>query len=1495
MSSTEKSSEDSIDTNDGVNTYRGFDADVQEQVQDLARILTNKSYSSSCQNKADSDLLSRVSTVAPGVDPITGLEQLDPRLDPNSSDFSSRYWIKNFRALMDKDPEHYNNYSLGITYKNLRAYGEATDADYQSNVVNAPAKLFGGLYKKYFRTSSAKEKVQFDILKSMDGIIKPGEVVVVLGRPGSGCTTLLKTIASNTHGFDIAPESEITYDGLTPQEVVKSFRGEIVYNAEADIHFPHLTVWQTLYTAAKFRTPENRIPGVSREEFAAALTKVYMATYGLTHTKNTRVGSELVRGVSGGERKRVSIAEVSLAGSKLQCWDNATRGLDAATALEFIRALRTSADVLDTTALIAIYQCSQEAYDLFDKVSVLYEGYQIYFGRGDKAREYFIKMGWDCPQRQTTADFLTSVTSPRERVARKGYESKVPKTGKEFEAYWKASPEYAELMKEIDANLHQTSQSSTKDVILSAKHARQSKNMRKSSPFTVSFPMQVRYLLTREFQRIRNDIFFHAFSVLSNSLMSLVLSSIFYNLQNDTASFYYRGAAMFLAVLFNSFASFLEIMSLFEARPIIEKHKQFALYHPAADALASVISQTPFKMITALFFNLVFYFMVNLRRDPGRFFFYFFVNILATFTMSHAFRLIGSMSNSLAQALVPAHIILLGLVMFLGFTLPTPYMLGWCRWMNYLNPLAYTFEALMANEFHDREFDCTQFIPGNPNEHPEWPSAAWVCDAVGAVAGEYSVSGDAYLSLSYDYSNGHKWRNVGILIAFLVVLLAVYMLFAEFNESAKQKGEVLLFQWSTLRKIKKDKASNDLEAGKERDVTEQNDEGDDVNVEALQAGKDIFHWRDVHYTVKIKTEEREILAGVDGWVKPGTLTALMGASGAGKTTLLDVLASRVTMGVVTGNMFVNGHLRDSSFQRSTGYVQQQDLHLDTATVREALRFSAYLRQPSSVSKKEKDDYVEEVIKILDMQKYADAVVGVAGEGLNVEQRKRLTIGVELAAKPKLLLFFDEPTSGLDSQTAWSICQLMRKLANHGQAILCTIHQPSAILMQEFDRLLFLARGGRTVYFGDLGKNCQTLIDYFESHGSPKCPPEANPAEWMLHVIGAAPGSHANQDYHQVWLESDERKAVLAELDHMEKELVKLPKDESIGNDEFAAPFYKQFWLVTERVFQQTFRTPSYIWSKLCLSIIPSIYIGFVFFNANATMQGLQNQMFSVLMFITIFNPLLQQMLPTYVAARDLYEMRERPSKTFSWKAFMLSEIVSEIPWNALIGTIAFFCWYYPAGFYHNSHSTSEVNQRGAYAWFFCVMFFVYIGTMAHMCIAPIRLEDMAGTIAYLFFTLCITFCGVMVSPDILPGFWIFMYRVSPMTYFVSGYLANAVAHADVICAENEYRVVTPPPGVSSCGEYFESYIEAAGTGYLINPNAADQCQFCPLSSTDDWLHSVGISYGEKWRNLGLLWVYMIFNVVAAIFLYWLARVPKKSGRVKEQASSKPSTQKEKSS
>lgn len=185
----------------------------------------------------------------------------------------------------------------------------------------------------------------------------------------------------------------------------------------------------------------------------------------------------------------------------------------------------------------------------------------------------------------------------------------------------------------------------------------------------------------------------------------------------------------------------------------------------------------------------------------------------------------------------------------------------------------------------------------------------------------------------------------------------------------------------------------------------------------------------------------------------------MGASGAGKTTLLDVLALRKDEGTVDGSIQVDGRPLGASFQRTTGYVGQMDVHDPTTTVREALIFSALLRQPAETPYEEKIAFVDTVLDLLELNDLANAFIGEGLAGLGVEQRKRVTIGVELVAKP-ILLFLDEPTSGLDGQSSFNILRFLRKLADAGQSMLVTIHQPSALLFSQFDRLLLLARGGR---------------------------------------------------------------------------------------------------------------------------------------------------------------------------------------------------------------------------------------------------------------------------------------------------------------------------------------------------------------------------------------------------------------------------------------------------
>lgn len=312
----------------------------------------------------------------------------------------------------------------------------------------------------------------------------------------------------------------------------------------------------------------------------------------------------------------------------------------------------------------------------------------------------------------------------------------------------------------------------------------------------------------------------------------------------------------------------------------MEKHNRYALYHPSAEAIASMLCDMPYKILNAFTYNLTLYFMTNLRREPGAFFYFLLLTFITTLCMSMIFRTIASASRTLSQAMVPASLLILALVIFTGFVIPIDYMLGWCRWINYVNPLAYAFESLMVNEFHDREFECTQFIPS-----PAIPAYAnvdsinRVCSSVGSVQGNLMVSGDAYINSAFKYYHAHKWRNVGIVIAFVLLFLSTYMGFAEIVSAKKSKGEVLVFRRGHKAAQAKSKSSTDdiesNEAVAGRLAVTEKPGSSNSQIANIQKSTSVFHWNNVCYDVKIKTETRRILDNVAGWVKPGTMTALM--------------------------------------------------------------------------------------------------------------------------------------------------------------------------------------------------------------------------------------------------------------------------------------------------------------------------------------------------------------------------------------------------------------------------------------------------------------------------------------------------------------------------------------------------------------------------------------------------------------------------------------------
>lgn len=207
-------------------------------------------------------------------------------------------------------------------------------------------------------------------------------------------------------------------------------------------------------------------------------------------------------------------------------------------------------------------------------------------------------------------------------------------------------------------------------------------------------------------------------------------------------------------------------------------------------------------------------------------------------------------------------------------------------------------------------------------------------------------------------------------------------------------------------------------------------------------------------------------------------------------------------------------------------------------------------------------------------------------------------------------------------------------------------------------------------------------------------------------------------------------------------------------------------------------------------------------------------------------------MPKFVVQRSLYEVRERPSKAYSWVAFLIANVIVEIPYQVLAGFISWASYYYPI------YGANQADHRQGLMLLFVVQFYIFTSTFASLVISALPDAETGGTIATLMFMMALTFNGVMQPPSALPGFWIFMYRVSPLTYLIAGITATGLHGRAIECASAELSVFNPPSGMT-CGDYLGSYLQSS-PGQLYNPSAMQDCQYCQLQNADQYLAASNI-------------------------------------------------------
>lgn len=400
----------------------------------------------------------------------------------------------------------------------------------------------------------APKGAETPLIHQQSGVLKTGQMLLVLGRPGSGCSTLLRALTSSSHG-NLHTQGSLIYGGFTPDELSRKFRGEAVFVDEDDLHFPTMTVEQTLRFALKCKVPrgKTRLREESRDHFIDSAIDVLLKMFAMTHVRDTVVGDAAVRGVSGGERKRVTLQEALVTRASVMAWDNSTRGLDASTALDYARSLRILTDIGQRTTMATLYQVSESIYELFDRVSVIDEGRCIYYGPRDKAREYFHNLGFYSPARQTTSDFVCAVTDPNQVQFREGFENKAPRTSAEREATWKKSDLYKELVAEIETYETAVKNDEIEEAANLKARVRQEKNkgVHKGSSFTVNYWSQVKSCIYRDLLikwGARGDLYIKLFTVVGVALM---ISSLFYGQTQDSSGVFTRGGIILFACLFN--------------------------------------------------------------------------------------------------------------------------------------------------------------------------------------------------------------------------------------------------------------------------------------------------------------------------------------------------------------------------------------------------------------------------------------------------------------------------------------------------------------------------------------------------------------------------------------------------------------------------------------------------------------------------------------------------------------------------------------------------------------------------------------------------------------------------------------------------------------------------------------------------------------------------------------------------------------------------------
>ncbi|XVE98241.1 hypothetical protein REPUB_Repub03eG0088700 [Reevesia pubescens] len=1206
------------------------------------------------------------------------------------------------------------------------------------------------------------------ILDDCSGIIRPSRLTLLLGPPSSGKTTLLLALAGRL-GTHLQMSGKITYNGHGLKEFVPPRTS--AYISQQDWHVAEMTVRETLEFSGRCQgvgfkydmllelARREKNAGIKPDEdldiFMKSLAlggketslvvEYIMKILGLDICADTLVGDEMLKGISGGQKKRLTTGELLVGPARVLFMDEISNGLDSSTTFQIIKYLRHSTCALDGITVISLLQPAPETYELFDDVILLCEGQIVYQGRRDAALDFFTFMGFKCPERKNVADFLQEVLSKKDQeqywsVPFRPYRYIPPgKFAEAFRSYQTGKNLHEELSIPFDRRYNHPA-------ALSTSHY----GVKRSELLKTSFDWQM--LLMKRNSFIYVFKFIQLFIVASIT-MSVFMRTVLHHNTIDDGGLYLGSLYFSMVIIF--FNGFTEVSMLVAKLPVLYKHRDLHFYPSWAYTLPSWLLSIPTSLYESGFWVAISYYVIgydpNFTRFLRQFLLYFCLHQMST----ALFRVIGSLGRNMIVANTFGSFAMLVVMALGGYIISKDRIPSWWIWGYWVSPLMYAQNAASVNEFLGNSWDKRA---GNYTNFS---------------LGEALLRARSYFPESYWY-----WIGVGALLGYTVLLNILFTFFlANLNPLGKQQA---VFSKEELQERDRRRKGENL-------VTELRYY---LQHSGSLSGKNFKHrgmvlpfqplslsFSNINYFVEIPvelkqqgiTEERlQLLVNVTGAFRPSVLTALVGVSGAGKTTLMDVLAGQKTGGVIEGSINISGYpKRQETFARISGYCEQNDIHSPCLTVLESLLFSAWLRLPSDVDLETQRAFVEEVMELVEITPLSGALIGLPGvDGLSTEQRKRLTIAVELVANPSIV-FMDEPTSGLDARSAAIVMRTVRNIVNTGRTIVCTIHQPSIDIFESFDELLFMKRGGELIYAGPLGPKSCELIKYFEAvEGVPKIRPGYNPAAWMLEVTSPAEENRLGVDFAEIYRRSN--------LFQRNRELVENLSKPSRNAKELNFPskysqsFFEQFLTCLWKQNLSYWRNPQYTAVKFFYTVVISLMLGTIcwkFGSKRESQQDLFNAMGSIyaaVLFIGITNAGAVQPV---VSIERFVSYRERAAGMYSGLAFAFAQVAIEFPYVFAQSVIYCSIFYSMASFEWSAFK---------FIWYIFFMYstLLYFTFYGMMTTAITPNHNVAAIIAAPFYMLWNLFCGFMIPHKRIPIWWRWYYWANPMAWSLYGLLIS---------------------------------------------------------------------------------------------------------------------------